>query len=76
MGMTNMRNYRRQGEIRAIIAFIIILFGVGDGLLWVFYGSQTALLGALCMLGGLVPIAVVFLIFSFLDWILKRRGES
>ena len=72
----DMRKYARQTEIRTIIAFLIILFVVGDGLLWFFYGKQTALLGALCMLAGLVPLGLVFMIFGFLDWVLKRRGDQ
>ena len=54
----------------------MLLFLVGLGLIWFFYGSQVALLGLLCMLGGLVPIGLVILIMGGLDIFLKKVDKK
>jgi len=72
---TDLRKYARQTGVRSLIFFIIILFLVGDGLIWLFYGGQAAFLGALCMLAGLVPLGLIFLSLWFLNWIVKRTGD-
>ncbi len=72
----DLRKYARQTDIRSIIAFLIILFVIGDGLIWYFYGSQSALLGALCMLVGLVPLGLIFLVLELLGWIVKRFKDE
>ena len=71
----DLRKYARQTEIRSVIAFLIILFVIGDGLIWLFYGGQSALFGALCMVAGLVPLGMIFGSLWLLDWILKRNRD-
>ena len=72
----DLRKYHRQTNIRALIYFLIILFVLGDGLIWLFYGYQNAIFGALCMLGGLVPIGLVFLILEAMGWIVHRNRDE
>jgi hypothetical protein len=71
----DLRKYASQTTIKLIIGGLILLFVVGLGLIWIFYGLNAALLGLLCMLGGLVPIGLVILIMFGLDSFLKKVNK-
>lgn len=62
------RKYARQTIYRLVIGFLVLLFVVGDGLIYIFYGQGAALLGLLCLLAGMIP--VIGVVFFF--WISKR----
>jgi hypothetical protein len=72
----DLRKYIRQTNIRLIAGALGILFLVGDGLIYLFYGPTGALMGLLCLLGGMVPVALVVLIMILLDWIAKRANRD
>jgi len=40
------------------------------------YGSGAAVIGLLCLLGGMVPVALVVLVMLLLDWIAKRANRD
>ncbi len=68
----DLREYARQTNIRLTIAAFLLLFVVGLGLIYIFYGPGAAGVGFLCLLGGLVPIALILLALLAIDWIVKR----
>jgi hypothetical protein len=70
----DMRKYSRQTNFRLLIGFIGLLFIVGGGLIYWFYGSRAALLGLMCLMVGLLPLLLIWLILVGLEWIAKR-GE-
>jgi hypothetical protein len=72
----DLRKYVHQTNIRLIAGALIILFVVGDGLIYLFYGPTGALMGLLCLLGGMVPVVLVVLIMILLDWIGKRADRD
>lgn len=72
----DLRKFARQTNIRLIAGALGLLFIVGDGLIWLFYGKAAALMGLLCLLGGLVPIGLTLLALSVLDWITKRANRD
>jgi len=72
----DLRKYASQTTVRLIIGGLALLFLVGLGLIWYFYGGQAALLGLLCMLGGLVPIGLVILLMVGLDKVVKRANKD
>lgn len=72
----DLRKYASQTNVQLIAGGLLLLFLVGLGLIWYFYGLQAALLGLLCMLGGLVPIGLVMLIMFGMDKILKRINKE
>ena len=47
------RRFAHSTEARLVIAFFVLLYGVGGGLIWLFYGQGAALLGLACITGGL-----------------------
>jgi hypothetical protein len=69
-----MRKYSRQTNFRLLIGFIVLLFVVGGGLIYWFYGSRAALLGLICLIVGLLPLLLIWLILVGLEWV-ARRGE-
>jgi hypothetical protein len=67
----DLRKYARQTNVRLSIGFAIIIFLIGDGLIYYFYGQGAAIMGALCILLGLVPLILVFLIFLAMDLVIR-----
>ena len=76
MGDRDLRKYSRQTYTRLIVGALLVLFIVGDGLIYVFYGSGAALTGLLCLAGGLVPILLIFLFLWLIDWVVKRANRE
>ena len=72
----DLRRYASQTNIRLLVGFILLLFLVGDGLIFLFYGREAAILGFLCLLGGLVPLFLIWLVFLGLDVIVQRYRDS
>ena len=71
-----MREFARQTNARLAIGAFILLFGIGLALIYFIYGAGAALVGLLCLLGGLVPIALILLALYGIDWIVKRAGPK
>lgn len=72
----DLRDYARQTTIRLLIGGILLLFIVGDGLVYWIYGPSAALMGLLCLGAGLFPVLLIFLVLNFLDWIVKRANRE
>ncbi len=68
----DLREYARQTNVQLAVAAFVLLFGVGIGLIYIIYGPGAAAVGFLCLLGGLVPIALILLALFGMDWIVKR----
>lgn len=74
--MNNLKKYASQTTTRLIIGGILILFLVGDGLIFLFYGAGAAGLGFLCLGVGLVPLITIALVIWVMDWIVKRANKN
>jgi hypothetical protein len=72
----DLRKYARQTNFRLIVGALLLLFIVGDGLIYVIYGPAAAVTGLLCILGGLVPVGLIVLALLLLDWITKRANRE
>ena len=72
----DLRKYASQTTFRLIVGALFVLFIVGDGLIYSFYGSSAALMGLLCLLAGMVPVALIVLILFLLEWIRKRADRD
>ena len=70
----DLRRYTRETNIRLLAGFLLLLFLVGGGLIYLFFGLEAALLGVVCLVLGLLPLLIIWLLLSALDWLLKR-GE-
>ena len=68
----DLRAYARQTNVQLGVAAFLLLFGLGLGLIYLIYGPGAAGVGLLCLLGSLVPIALILFALFGIDWIVKR----
>jgi hypothetical protein len=71
----DLRRYAKQTNTRLLVGFIILLFVIGDGLIYFFYGSGAAVSGLICILAGLSPLVLIWLVLLIIDWIAKRADK-
>ncbi len=72
----DLRKYAKDTNVQLLFGAFVSLFIIGIGLIWWIYGPGAAVMGFVCLLGALVPIALIFLVLYFSDWILKRAGRD
>ncbi len=72
----DLRKYARQTNVRLAVGALLVLFVVGDGLIYLFYGGGAAVVGILCLLGGMVPVVLTLLVLLLLDWIQKHADHD
>jgi energy-converting hydrogenase Eha subunit E len=72
----NLRKYANQTNVRLIIGFLLILFIVGDGLIFLFYGQGAAMMGFICLLAGITPVILIVIALWFIDWIVRRNNPE
>jgi len=72
----DLRKYARQTNFRLLAGFILLLFIVGDTLIFFIYGREAALLGFLCLLAGIFPLALIALVLWGMERILDRRESD
>lgn len=58
--------------MRLIAGFLLLVFIIGDGLIFILYGTGAGLAGLICLLGALLPIALVV----FFLWLADRIVNS
>lgn len=71
----DLRKYARQTTTRLIVGALLILFLIGDGLIYLIYGPGAAVTGVICLLGGLLPVVVIILFLWLIDWIARRADR-
>lgn len=69
----DLRRYSKQTIQRLILGGLILLFAVGGILILYFYGSGAALLGILCLLAGLIPIGLIILILTIMEYVVEHN---
>jgi TM2 domain-containing membrane protein YozV len=72
----DLRHYARQTNIRLIIGFLLVLFIIGDGLIYLFYGQGAAIMGVICLLAGITPVILIVLALWVIDWIVRRSNPE
>jgi hypothetical protein len=70
----DLRRYARQTNTRLILGAILLLFVVGDGLIYWLYGAGPALMGLLCLAAGLAPVLLIWLTLALVEWFVKRQN--
>lgn len=74
--MRDLRKYSRQTNRGLILGGLFLVILVGNGLIYVFYGRNAALLGLLCTVLGLAPILLVWIILLVMEWIARRANGN
>ena len=72
----DLREYARQTNVRLVTGALLILFIVGDGLIYLVYGPAAAVSGLLCLAAGLFPLVLIGAAFWLMDWIVKRANRE
>jgi hypothetical protein len=72
----DLRKYANQTNVRLIVGGFVLVFVVGIGLIYLFYGQGAALTGLLCLVVGLVPLFLIWLMFLILEVITKRAKRE
>jgi hypothetical protein len=76
MKMKDLRKYARQTNIRLFFGGIGLMYLIGIGLVYIIYGQAAAIMGLLCLSGGLLPIILIAGVLWLMDWIVKKTdGE-
>lgn len=71
----DLRRYARQTNSRLFIGFLLLLFIIGDGLIYLIWGREAALLGLVCILAGLAPLLLIALALWGIDWLTRRLSS-
>ena len=69
----DLRKFTAQTNVRLILGGLGLLFVVGLGLIALIYGPNAALMGFLCLLGGMVPVGLVALVMFGLDIFVNKN---
>lgn len=72
----DLRKYARQTNIQLAVGALLLLFLVGDGLIYLIYGKAAALMGLTCLLIGTAPILLIILLMLLLNWIVKLANRD
>ena len=73
--MRDLRKYARQTNARLITGGLLLLFGVGIGLIYLFYGARAAGMGFACLALGLTPLLLIWLALAVVGWITKQADQ-
>ena len=72
----DLRQYARQTNFRLVAGFILVLFIIGDGLIYLFFGREAAIMGLICLVAGITPVILILLALWIIDWIVRRNNPE
>lgn len=74
--MRDLRRYARQTNARLVAGALLLVFVVGLGLIYAFYGPGGALTGFLCLLAAVVPILLIAGILWAMERFVRNANED
>lgn len=72
----DLRNYARQTNKRLILGGIGLLYLVGGGLIYAFYGREAAITGVICLTVGLAPLVLAWLALGVVGWLAQKADPD
>jgi hypothetical protein len=72
----DLKKYTSETMRRLVIGTLIILFTVGLGLIWLFYGARAAGMGLLCLTGAAVPVLLVIGVIFGMDFFMRKVDKK
>jgi hypothetical protein len=72
----DLRRYASQTKTRLLIGFFLILVLVGIGSIYLLWGPSAAISGLVCIVMGLTPVVLSWILLTFLGWIARRANED
>lgn len=73
--MRDLRKYAQQTTLRLVFGGLLVVVIVAEILIAIFYGREAALAGAFCILLGLLPLFLIWLLLWGLEWIVRRTEK-
>jgi len=72
----DLRKYAQDTSVQLGVGAFLLLFIVGDGLIYFIYGKGAALMGLICLLAGVAPILIIALFMLLLNWVVKLANRD
>jgi len=69
----DLREYTKNTRTRLVIGFFALVFLVGDGLIFLFYGREAGIFGLVCILGALIPILLIIIFLLIAERVVKKN---
>ena len=69
----DLRKYTKNTNVRLVIGFLALVFLVGDGLIFLFYGREAGIFGLVCLLGALVPVLLTIIFLAIAERVVKKN---
>ena len=74
--MADLNKYMRDTKKRLVIGAVFFIVVIGDGLIFLIYGTGPGLMGLACLLAGFLPVLLILVIIFFIDWSVKRANRE
>ena len=71
----DLRRYASQTNVRLLAGMLILFMVVGNGLVFLIYGSGAVRTSLLCMLTFSLPVILIALLLALVEWV-SRRGRG
>jgi hypothetical protein len=71
--MRDLKKYAGQTNKRLIIGGVLLIFILGDLLIYLIYGKNAAILGFLCLGMGIIPVILIVGILWLMERIVKKN---
>lgn len=68
----DLRAYGRATHRRLILGGLVLVFAVGDGLVWLLYGKQAGKMALTCTGLGLGPVVLIALVLEAIGWFVRK----
>ena len=74
--MRDLNKYKRETNTRLIIGAVVLILLIGDGLIFIIYGTGPGFMGLTCLLAGLAPVLLIALVIYFINWSVKHANRE
>jgi len=71
----DLHKYREITNRRLLIGFFLLALGVGDGLIYLLYGSRAAMSGLLCFFTAMLPVGLVIGVLWVFQMVAERTRD-
>lgn len=72
----DLRNYAKNTKTRLVVGFLVLVFLVGDGLIYLLYGKEAGIFGLVCLLGALIPVLLIVIFLVIADRVVKKNQQD
>jgi len=72
----DLRSYAKSTVFQLILGALVLIFLVGEILIYLIYGSTAAMTGFVCLIAGFIPLVLVLLSLWLIDWIARKNKNQ